>query len=528
MTCHWLRAPGRLPLVTLGVVVLLGQGCGGEDLQAPMTGVIAVTVATSGDQPDPDGYTLSLDNLSGTPIGSADSRDLPVNAGSHTLLLSGLAANCAIQGDGPQRTVTVTGNDTVSVQFDVVCAATTGALTVTTATTGSAPDPDGYTVTVDQGTPQAIGSNATLTVTSLAPGNHTVGLSGLAANCTVGGDNPSTVAVTAGATATVTFTVACPGAIARWTAVDAGTRADLTDVWGTSPNDVFIAGEIGSRVSSIIRHFDGNTWTQQTKVTDLRLRGLWGSSATDVYAVGFDMFAPIARMLHYDGSSWTEVPGFAADAEDLSFESVWGLSSQDIWAVGEAFDGAFDRALIYHFDGTFWQRMLVQGNTNPGLVDVWGFSPTDVWAVGRDETSDPNVGVVLHYDGTAWTPVLQQTGLAPNALWGSSPTDLFLAGFDVQEDSSGDFTVSSAIWHYDGTTWSPMSVPSGDTVLEDIWGTSPTNVFAVGDDGLILHFDGSAWTGSSQTNQTLLAVWGSAPDDAYAVGLGGRVLHGTP
>src|SRR5690242_5023391 len=242
MTCHWLRAPGRLPLVTLGVVVLLGQGCGGEDLQAPMTGVIAVTVATSGDQPDPDGYTLSLDNLSGTPIGSADSRDLPVNAGSHTLLLSGLAANCAIQGGGPQRTVTVTGNDTVSVQFDVVCAATTGALTVTTATTGSAPDPDGYTVTVDQGTPQAIGSNATLTVTSLAPGNHTVGLSGLAANCTVAGDNPSTVAVTAGATATVTFTVACPGAIARWTPVDAGTRADLTDVWGTSPSDVFIAG----------------------------------------------------------------------------------------------------------------------------------------------------------------------------------------------------------------------------------------------------------------------------------------------
>lgn len=529
MASGWLTASGRLPLASLGLAMLLG--CGGADIMTPSTGVIAVTVATSGDEADPDGYTLSLDDLSGTSIGLAESRELTVTAGNHTLELSGLADNCAVQGDGgPRRSVSVSGGSTVPVEFDVVCGSTTGALTVTTATTGSALDPDGYTVTVDQGSPQPIAPSGTLTVPNLAPGNHTVGLSGVAANCAVGGDNPAAVAVAAGATATVAFAIDCAGAVARWTPVDAGTRADLTEVWGTSASDVFIVGEMGSsRISSVVRHFDGNTWTEQARVAELRLRGLWGSAPTDVYAVGFDMFAPIARMLHYDGSAWTELPPFAADAEDLSFEAVWGTAAQDVWAVGSAFDGAFDHALIYHFDGTFWQRMLVQGqNVNPGLVDVWGTGTADVWAAGREETSDPSTGVVLHYDGTSWTPVLEQSGFAPNAIWGSSPTDVFVAGFQVTEDDEGNFTVTSAIWHFDGTAWAPMSVPSGDTVLNDIWGTSASNVFAAGDDGLILHFDGTAWTGGPQTDRTLLGVWASSPDNAYAVGLGGRVIHGTP
>jgi hypothetical protein len=98
----------------------------------------------------------------------------------------------------------------------------------------------------------------------------------------------------------------------------------------------------------------------------------------------------------------------------------------------------------------------------------------------------------------------------------------------VEEDSRGNFTVTSAIWHFDGTSWSAMSVPSGETVLNDVWGTSAADVYAVGDDGLVLHFDGAAWTGTPQADRTLLAVWGSAPDNVYAVGLGARVIHGTP
>jgi hypothetical protein len=68
--------------------------------------------------------------------------------------------------------------------------------------------------------------------------------------------------------------------------------------------------------------------------------------------------------------------------------------------------------------------------------------------------------------------------------------------------------------------------------LQDIWGLSSTDIFAVGGGGRVRHFDGQAWTGmDSGTEFNLLAVWGSAGDDVYAVGFNnqttqrGIILH---
>ena len=61
---------------------------------------------------------------------------------------------------------------------------------VTTATTGSSIDPNGYTVTLDGGNAQAIAVNGTGTFDNIAPGPHSVQLSGVEGNCTVLGDEP--------------------------------------------------------------------------------------------------------------------------------------------------------------------------------------------------------------------------------------------------------------------------------------------------------------------------------------------------
>jgi hypothetical protein len=87
---------------------------------------------------------------------------------------------------------------------------TTGGMTVTIATTGSLPDPDGYTVAIDGATGVDIGVNGTYTKGELDPGDHLVALSGLAGNCTVVGDNPRTASVTVGDTIAVAIEVACP------------------------------------------------------------------------------------------------------------------------------------------------------------------------------------------------------------------------------------------------------------------------------------------------------------------------------
>ena len=152
-----------------------------------------------------------------------------------------------------------------------------------------------------------------------------------------------------------------------------------------------------------------------------------------------------------------------------------------------------------HFAGDFWQRMLVTGDFNPSLPDVWGVSPTDVYAVGTDGEPDPQAGVVLHYDGNVWTTVLHHPGLAPNGGWASSASDVFLVGFQADEQPDGNFKVTSAIWHFDGTTWAPMSVPTGSLVLEEVWGSSPSDVYAAADDGILLHYDGFQWIPAQQT-----------------------------
>ena len=87
----------------------------------------------------------------------------------------------------------------------------TGAVEVTTATSGTDPDADGYMVFLDGVEVQAIGPRAPATLGDLSAETHIVGLTGIAANCTVQGGNPRGVVVGAGDTASASFTVTCAG-----------------------------------------------------------------------------------------------------------------------------------------------------------------------------------------------------------------------------------------------------------------------------------------------------------------------------
>ncbi|WP_146651716.1 hypothetical protein [Labilithrix luteola] len=62
--------------------------------------------------------------------------------------------------------------------------------------------------------------------------------------------------------------------------------------------------------------------------------------------------------------------------------------------------------------------------------------------------------------------------------------------------------------------------------LMGIWGTGPTDVWAVGTNGTILHWDGTAWVLTpSDTNQALFAVTGRSATDVWAVSSRAVVLH---
>jgi hypothetical protein len=176
------------------------------------TGGVEVSVTTSGDSPDADGYSMSVDGGAGLSLGVNGSRQVTnLTSGSHTVALSGLAGNCTVAGDNP-RTVSIAAGQDVPVAFSVSCptpSPTTGSMRITVATTGPSPDADGYTFSLDNGQPQSIAANGTRTVGDLQAGTHTVQLGGVAQNCTLTGDNPWNVTITAGQATAVPLAVSC-------------------------------------------------------------------------------------------------------------------------------------------------------------------------------------------------------------------------------------------------------------------------------------------------------------------------------
>jgi hypothetical protein len=87
--------------------------------------------------------------------------------------------------------------------------------------------------------------------------------------------------------------------------------------------------------------------------------------------------------------------------------------------------------------------------------------------------------------------------------------------------------VQGTILHYDGMVWSTSAAGKVYT-LNDVWGTSATNVYAVGTGGTIVHFDGNAWLPQeSGTDRTLNAVAGGDAS-IFAVGENGTVLRHAP
>ncbi len=193
----------------------------------PETGTLQVSTTTTGPSPDPDGYLVSVDDGPPTTIPTNGNALLTgVLVGTRLVGVSGVAGNCAVSGPNP-RSATVSGTEVVVLTFSVVCTTpppSTGSLRITTATTGDDPDPDGYTISVDNGVPQPVGANATISIASVAAGLHTVTLSGLAPNCT-SADNPRSVTVPAGGPLATTFGVACvpaTGTIATTTVTTGG------------------------------------------------------------------------------------------------------------------------------------------------------------------------------------------------------------------------------------------------------------------------------------------------------------------
>lgn len=282
----------------------------------------------------------------------------------------------------------------------------------------------------------------------------------------------------------------------------------LHDVWASSSSDVWVAGSRGT-----VLRYDGSSWSAIMTGTIARFSAITGTSASDVWAGGYDL-------LHYANAAWVKVDWIPPKGPFTWWmNDIWAASPSEAWAVSGYFDGyPNSNSSIHHFDGTKWSEAPFSGY-NRTLAGVWGSSRSSVWVVGSEEVLQNGPrwqGRIWHYNGTAWSSVPIPTSGILYGIWGSSSSDVWAVG--------GEGT----ILHYNGSSWS--QVPGGTTAwLRDVWGASASNVWIVGDGGTILHYDGSSWLKmESGTNQHLQGIWGTSATNVWAVGDNGTILHGVP
>ena len=303
------------------------------------------------------------------------------------------------------------------------------------------------------------------------------------------------------------------------------------------------------------------------------LRSVWGSSASDVYAVG-----SAGTIVHYDGTAWeTSVPIEPDGSAYFPLRSVWLAHPGDVWIA--------DGLRIRH--GTGWMGPTAttwsfyddnQGGGGAGFV---AGSTEAVW-FGRSQPADLKA---LEWC-TGWTgasPIglqglaLPQPGYGVTVLTVPSPDELWAisdytnnAVLRVRRSPSDGGAADPSSWVVDtfsartttplrgifATTTSVWTVGEGGSIrrlatadaspaetfdlvsspvtapLNGIFGFADDDVWAVGDQSTVLHWDGTTWTkletpfdgAAAGDRPALSAVWGSSPTDVWAVGTG-AILH---
>ncbi|MCP4678590.1 MAG: hypothetical protein GY854_24375, partial [Deltaproteobacteria bacterium] len=155
-------------------------------------------------------------------------------------------------------------------------------------------------------------------------------------------------------------------------------------------------------------------------------------------------------------------------------------------------------------------------------ADTDGDADTDVDTdadtdTDTDSDTDSDAGQPTELPCT-WKKMAAPASEGLVGIWGTSNQDLFAVG------------QKGTILHYDGTAWSAMTSVT-DVCLGGIFGNASNDVYAAGD-GVFLHYDGSTWTKLCETMITEKdasclwpsAVWSASPTEVFLGVTAGTIL----
>jgi hypothetical protein len=326
--------------------------------------------------------------------------------------------------------------------------------------------------------------------------------------------------------------VAGGGSVAHWNGLtwsathdDALGRFHVRDVWTDGADGVWIAGNgIYGQGGSVLR-FDGNG-TQMILTGQKDVNALWGSAPDDVWLVG-----DYGTLHHWDGVRWTSL-GFGIE----HIRDVDGCASDDVWAVGH-------HGLVLHWNGEGWTRAPLSLDTNfravactPQRTWVGGedgelltWTPDSGWSTPAAARFGPLRGIaqtrrgpvvvgeyetILARDEQSWAHLsgtfeASYPNISLHAMHGKQPDDLWAVGD------------AGAMLHWDGKEWSSRT-PITSFGLRTVWANASDDVWAAGERGALLHFDGTSWRAHEAGSTVAFdALWGAAQDDVWAAGWDG-------
>lgn len=225
------------------------------------------------------------------------------------------------------------------------------------------------------------------------------------------------------------------------------------------------------------------------------------SSPDEGWAVGDG-----GKILQYAGKCWSSYQGNPASSNNLNSVRM-AKKDGSIWAVG-------DKSEIISYTNGAWQGFNAS-NSLPAmnLQGVYPISSTEFWAAGYYANDPASKGVILNcIDGNCMMPQI--------------PLDSSLYDIYIGADGSGWAVGSNSILYGKNGEWTVNNDVPNPKAPVNIFMLSQQNGFAVGD-STALSFDGSDWKKNNShavTNSLLRGVYATSSDQVWAVGDQGMIL----
>ena len=343
----------------------------------------------------------------------------------------------------------------------------TGWVWIATTTTGGNLDPDGYAVTVDRGTAQAIADNATLTIAQISAGNHQLTLTGVASNCAVGGLNPRTVTVAAGDTTATDFAVRCgqsgpmlPQTVYIWTLGSSSQNVMMASLAGIVNRNTH--GEL--LLSPLVNRSLPNPvfWLDQLVAAHPEVGSQSESDPSFFIAryrsmlVGYVLYdrAVNAHSINMATSIAGVTDAIAVDPATLSYATAAGLSliadtrTMTYSQVYAQYGSQFNRTMLFHHGTTFDETLRDYAVMNKGFVFYTDPTALNPYAASQDHQGRIYGWGTSEYDLFAQASQNNQQVVAGDYTWSGSTTAKWIVPLASQPNHAIANVVTEPSKHY--------------------------------------------------------------------------------